>query len=297
MNKNPLVSIIIPTYNYAAYAPKAALSCLEQSYQPIETIVVDDGSTDNTHEVLAPFQERIHYVYQPNQGVSSARNRGLYLAKGEFIAFLDADDYLTKNAIETRVNILLEHPDIGIVATEKYMTRPEAHELIYKSSMKQNKASTRFYEDLLLKKVSFSISSALIRGELAKQFRFSENITNGEDIAYFAKLLYVSKAYFLAEPTVVVVRHQGSSRYNIEKIKKQEIALVQAIFDDPFYQGKLNYLRNEFTANRYLSLSRSLFLAEENKEARKRYLQAIAIRPLSVMKWNYLSKFLRSFLS
>ncbi|MDQ6977908.1 MAG: glycosyltransferase family A protein, partial [Ghiorsea sp.] len=87
-----LVSIIIPTYNYAEYVHKAVESALNQTYQNIEIIVVDDGSTDNTAAVMQAYAEQVIYIQQENQGAAAARNRGLLEAKGDFICFLDADD-------------------------------------------------------------------------------------------------------------------------------------------------------------------------------------------------------------
>ena len=89
---NPLISVIIPTYNRARYVTRAIDSALAQTYKNYEIIVVNDGSTDNTREVLEPYFTKINYVYQDNQGVSSARNTGIQHATGEWIAFLDSDD-------------------------------------------------------------------------------------------------------------------------------------------------------------------------------------------------------------
>ncbi|MCU0546424.1 MAG: glycosyltransferase [Oscillatoriaceae cyanobacterium Prado104] len=101
--KTPRVSVIIPTYNSAAYILKAIESVFEQTYKNWEIIVVDDGSTDNTSEVLAPYLDLIQYVYQDNQGAAIARNHACQLAKGEFLAFLDADDLFLPEKLEKQV--------------------------------------------------------------------------------------------------------------------------------------------------------------------------------------------------
>lgn len=296
---SPLISIVIPTYNYGSYLPKALASCLGQTYKNVEIIVVDDGSTDDTREVIEGFVDRVHYVHQVNSGVSAARNKGLSLAGGEFINFLDADDYLTEDSIQTRLQILLENKDIGTVITNSY--RQEAvHEgaeppLTFKPKIKRDIISDRFYEDLLLQKISFATCTALIRTSLAKRFKFPAEITNGEDIAYFTKIFFCAKGYYLAEPTAVVVKHPESLRQNIEKIKKQDVALVHAIFDDPLYEGKLEYLRKEFKSSSYLSLATSLYRAADKKLARKYYLAGIKHKPLNILRINTLTKFLRSF--
>src|SRR5260221_13651148 len=94
-----LLRIIITAYNYARFLPEALRSCLAQTYQPIEIIVVDDGSTDNTREVVAGFPD-VKYIYQENRGLSAAHNNALRHSQGDFIQFLDADDTISPTKIE-----------------------------------------------------------------------------------------------------------------------------------------------------------------------------------------------------
>jgi glycosyltransferase involved in cell wall biosynthesis len=98
-----LVSIIIPCYNAAPYVAEAIESALSQTYDPVEVIVIDDGSTDRSIEVIKSFDEHITWHSGENQGVSAARNRGIDVAEGEFVKFLDADDVLLEHSVETQV--------------------------------------------------------------------------------------------------------------------------------------------------------------------------------------------------
>ena len=102
MDQRPLISVVIPTYNCAEFLPAALESVMGQTYNRHETIVVDDGSADNTQEVIRPYLSRgnVRYVFQGNQGLPGARNTGVRLAKGEYIAALDADDLLAPDALE-----------------------------------------------------------------------------------------------------------------------------------------------------------------------------------------------------
>jgi glycosyltransferase involved in cell wall biosynthesis len=111
----PLVSVIIPSYNHAHLVGEAIKSVLEQDYQHYEIILVDDGSTDNTCEVVAQFGFKVRYIYQPNQGLSAARNSGLYAARGELVGFLDADDLYEPNFISTLISILEANPQADAV--------------------------------------------------------------------------------------------------------------------------------------------------------------------------------------
>jgi len=104
---SPLVSVIIPTYNRAETVRRSIDSALDQTYRPLEVIVVDDGSSDNTREVLEGYGDRIRAIYQENGGPSVARNTGVSAARGEFIAFLDSDDTWKPSKTEAQVRLML----------------------------------------------------------------------------------------------------------------------------------------------------------------------------------------------
>lgn len=111
----PHISIVIPAYNGERFIPQALDSVLSQSYRDYEIIVVNDGSTDQTANVLQPYQKQIRYVEQPNQGVAAARNHGMALAQGELVAFLDQDDVLLPDKLALQVDCFERHPEVGIV--------------------------------------------------------------------------------------------------------------------------------------------------------------------------------------
>lgn len=117
MNDNPLVSIIVPSYNNEKYLPGCLDSLIRQTYRNLEIIVVNDGSKDHTREILDEYahnDKRIHAIHQKNGGLPCARNAGMDLAAGEFITFVDSDDSLKENAIETLVNLADEETDLVI---------------------------------------------------------------------------------------------------------------------------------------------------------------------------------------
>lgn len=117
ISENVQVSVVIPTYNRAPYVTMAIESALAQSYQDYEIIVVDDGSTDGTRDVLEPYRDRIRYMYQDNKGVSAARNTGIQEARGEWIAFLDSDDEWLPNKLEIQMKHIKNYPNIYLHAT------------------------------------------------------------------------------------------------------------------------------------------------------------------------------------
>jgi glycosyltransferase involved in cell wall biosynthesis len=105
---SPLVSIVIPCYNNAAFVRSAIDSALNQTYSQIETIVIDDGSKDESLEIIRSYGDRVRWETIPNQGAPKARNRGVELAQGKYIKFLDADDLLLPEAIDRQVKLATE---------------------------------------------------------------------------------------------------------------------------------------------------------------------------------------------
>ncbi|MDX1389910.1 MAG: glycosyltransferase, partial [Acidobacteriota bacterium] len=111
----PDVSVIIPTYNRADLVIDTVESVLAQTHPSLEIVVIDDGSTDPTREVLAPYHDRIRYVPQANRGLAGARNRGIAEARGRFLAFLDSDDCFEPEMLGAALETFERYPDAGAV--------------------------------------------------------------------------------------------------------------------------------------------------------------------------------------
>lgn len=111
----PFVSVIIPVYNAEKYLAEAIESVLAQAYHPIEIIVVDDGSTDNSAAVARKFGDRIQYIYQENSGAAMTRNRGIDRSHGEYLSFLDADDLWTKNKLALQLSAFERNSNLDLV--------------------------------------------------------------------------------------------------------------------------------------------------------------------------------------
>lgn len=120
----PLVSVIVPSYNYLRYIDKCLESVINQDYPNIEIIVVDDGSTDGSSEYLKGIGGQVKVLQQKNQGVSIARNHGLLESKGEFIAFLDADDFWDASKISKQMNVVLSS-DVDLVYSGVVLVAPD----------------------------------------------------------------------------------------------------------------------------------------------------------------------------
>ncbi len=117
---NDLVSVLVPTYNRAYCLPRAVDSALAQTHQNLEVLIIDDGSTDDTPDLVERLyggDSRVRYVRQPNQGVSAARNTGIAAARGEFVGLLDSDDYWYPWKIAAQLAVLMHLPEVGMVWT------------------------------------------------------------------------------------------------------------------------------------------------------------------------------------
>jgi glycosyltransferase involved in cell wall biosynthesis len=113
MNQQPLVSVIIDNYNYGRFLGTAIDSALNQTYRNVEVIVVDDGSTDNSRDIITGYEGQVIPVFKQNGGQASAFNAGFEVSQGDLICFLDADDIMLPTRVETAVQILNQHPNAG----------------------------------------------------------------------------------------------------------------------------------------------------------------------------------------
>lgn len=120
-----LVSVLIPTYNRAYILGQTLDSVLAQTYRPIEVIVVDDGSTDGTRELVSRYGNAVRYIYQPNAGLAAARNTGLKAARGEFIALQDSDDLWAPWKLAAQVGLMHRFPDLALVWTDMTAVDPQ----------------------------------------------------------------------------------------------------------------------------------------------------------------------------
>ncbi len=128
VNPGPLVSVVIPAYEAERFIGEAIASVLAQTYAPVETIVVDDGSADRTAEVARAY-DGVTVIVQENRGPSAARNRGFAAASGELIAFHDSDDLMTPDKLLVQVGVLIDDPQVGCVLAEQELLVEDGAEL------------------------------------------------------------------------------------------------------------------------------------------------------------------------
>lgn len=191
--KTPLVSVIVPIYNVEEYLNECLDSIISQTYRHLEIILVDDGSTDCCGKICdeyAMLDSRIQVIHQSNRGLSAARNAGLDVAKGEYISFIDSDDYLDKHFITKLLGAFEGHPEIGITACMIYRKDQD--------KITPNNASWHVdcpvvhsyehcCEDAILGKMSVTVWNKLYRADLIDKLRFKEGRIV-EDVLYMYDL-------------------------------------------------------------------------------------------------------------
>ncbi|HEY9704612.1 MAG TPA: glycosyltransferase family A protein [Allocoleopsis sp.] len=171
----PLVSVIIPVYNGAKFLKDAIANVKSQNYHPLEIIIVDDGSTDETAIIAQSFGEQIIYIYQENKKAASARNKGLKIAKGELMAFLDVDDLWSENKLNQQVKYLETNTDIEVVTG-----------LLQRVVIDENKQILEEFDE---KSLTVSCSTALYRKYVFEKVGyFDEVLKQNEDTDLFMRL-------------------------------------------------------------------------------------------------------------
>lgn len=206
--ENQLISIIIPTYNRASLLPKAVNSVINQTYKNWELIIVDDGSTDNTKEIVRQFSnkdKRIKYFYQENKGQPSAMNVGVKNSQGEFIAFLDDDDEWLPLKLEKQIYKILQDKKIGIVYTNSIVIGQQKRYKINPNKF-YYKNNTNFFCSLL-KGNLITASSVLLRKEcFEKVGLFDESkiikITQSQDYDMWLRIARYYKIGYMPEVLV-----------------------------------------------------------------------------------------------
>jgi glycosyltransferase involved in cell wall biosynthesis len=216
-----LVSVIIPTYNSAAYLVEAVRSVLAQTWQDFEILVVDDGSTDGTADALGAFRERVRYLRQDRAGPAVARNRAILSARGKYVAFLDADDVWLPPKVARQVALMNARPELVLSYTD-FSRGPEGV-AAGESQLKHyaHKATGDVFYPLF--RTNFiHTSTVLVRREaLAGSGLFDPGLRGSEDIELWLRLARRGEFGCVEEVLTAVRRHAGNTTKTLEFVRHQ----------------------------------------------------------------------------
>ncbi len=284
--EKPLVSVIIPTYNRAHLLPRTIESVLSQTLKDFELIIIDDGSTDNTREVVENFQKkdkRIRYIWQENSGAPARpKNTGIKNSKGKCVAFLDDDDEWLPEKLEVQINLFEQKKvtNIGMIACNSLDIYEDSNATIkYKIKKRKN-----YFHAILSSCFIHSCSSVLVKKEVLKDVGFfDENLKIADDWDMWIRILNKYNFSFIKKPLIKYHIHNKNTSRKLLEVGTTDDHLI--IFNKhnkhytknpKIYSDKLRY-----DGTRYM-------LSFQKKEAQKSFLKSIKKNPLNLKSYVYL---------
>ncbi|MGL6107353.1 bifunctional glycosyltransferase/CDP-glycerol:glycerophosphate glycerophosphotransferase [Romboutsia sp.] len=251
----PKISIIIPVYNVEEYISYTLDSVLNQTLKEIEIILIDDGSTDNSKTIIEEYSKKynnIKIIYQQNSGPSKARNRGIELAKGEFITFADSDDILPPKSLEVRYNTAIEtNSDIVIGGTYKFNSKKKW--MLEQHFLGDGEKNVRQNGSVLW---TVSPWNKIYKSELIKQIRFPENLKYAEDQPFVLEAyLKADKMYSINEVVYYYRMRENNNESLTDKRHSDSANVIRQILEVWKMCCDIidKYVENEFIANKIKS--------------------------------------------
>lgn len=273
---HPLVSVIIPNYNYARYLRQAIDSVLAQTYPHIEVVVVDDGSQDDSRAVLEMYGTRIRWVTQRNQGVAAARNHGVRLSQGDYLAFLDADDYWLPAKIERQLERFRQNPELGLV----YCGTDEFNESGTVNLRVDGLEGWVLVELLLLRRPAFfggGSGFVVPRALFDEVGSFDERLSTSADWDLVCRLAARKPFGFVPEVLLKYRLHQSNMHANIAVMERDMLL----IFEKHFRQASAGLLeiRRQSYGRLHMILAGSYFQAGNYQQFARHALKSLCLAP------------------
>lgn len=287
MSSPALITVIICTCNRGAVLPAAIQSILSQTYPQVEILVVDDGSTDNTQEVLEAFRNhpRIRCFRQANQGQPAGRNLGLDEAKGEYIAFLDDDDRLNPTALERALAALEAHPEAGIAYSDVIVMDESGKE----KGLRANRPlpSGDVYEELLAGRVLCLNGAFLARRSCFEGLRYDPIITQSSDVYIACRLAERFRFIFVGEPMLKYRRYTNPKKavsghkYRLAITERRYSLLMSA----PRFAQTSRAFQRDIASKYQLQLGRGYARIGKHGHALRHFLISLTLAPGRSSTW------------
>lgn len=214
------VSVVIPAYNYAQFLPGAIASVLNQTGPPFELIIVDDGSTDNTREVVAQYGDRIRYIYQTNAGLAASRNTGIRNARFDHLAFLDADDEWLPGFLQILFAKFAELPEtFAVIACRETYVNADGEPFATKRLSPQV-AREITCRDILLK-TQFAADGVVVkRAAFDECGLFDDTMRSSEDRDMWARIAAKRRIFLLADRLALIRKHGDNMSKQADRMKR-----------------------------------------------------------------------------
>jgi len=278
-----LVSVIVPAYNAQAFIGETIQSVINQTYSDWEMLIVDDGSTDETAEVVKTYlgDPRIKYFHQSNQERSAARNHGIRRASGEYIAFLDADDLWLPDKLRRQVDYLNNHPEVGLCFTNRTLINSKGVPIpAPKITVPLDKDQ---FSELL--KVNFISNSTVMttRSIVNRVGLFDESLPafGSEDWDMWLRIARFYPIYFIDKPLMLYRVHVGNT--SLDKMYLSQKAVLEKAFSDPTLPARIVKDKKRIYAALHLGYSQIYLSMGRRQEAFRHWRWAWAVYPWGIL--------------
>ena len=288
-------SIIIASYNYAHLLTRAIESALAQTCKDYEIIVVDDGSTDNTPEIVQPYLDRIQYHRQENSGHCATNNKGVSLASGKYYYFLDADDEMLEDALARFKEALQGYGEIPLFFGGYISVSEKGEETVNVGTGIDSQPYAALKAYLSKKVVGVQHGSIAVHRSVFDLLNYPEGVKNNTDIVFLGQVLSRFHAIGIKDPVVKIHAHPDRVRSNSNLVVSVGLSVVDSLFDPGIIPAELMPLKELYRRRRTLSIFRVLYKSGDYEGCRRYYVQAVKSSPVLLLKLGYLRKFCMSF--
>jgi glycosyltransferase involved in cell wall biosynthesis len=270
-------SVIIPTFNGCRKVQETIVSVLEQSERDLEIVIVDDGSTDNTAEVVRAYSDmRVRYFHKPNGGPASARNYGLSRASGDYVAFLDHDDLWPANFLEVMISALEANPSYGLAYAPITVTYEDGRRV---TSYKQAGGKSGWLAADLFQHSFVWTSSAVMRRSVVEHCRYDESLRRSyEDGDFFLRLSAQVRYLFVPDVQAVKIEHAGNLSREVG-VQPTRILVLERFYSD---LGGNRFIPASAARRR---LSHACRTVAEEKTRRKARAAAVSLYKRAISYW------------
>lgn len=260
MDSDPLISVVIPTYNQADYLEKSIQSVLNQTYDSFETLIVNDGSTDETSRALEKYRSipSLRIINQDNKGLSAARNAGIKEATGKYIALLDSDDLMVSDRLISQIQAFRTNLTIDVVYTA-------VHLIDHKDNMlslmrREDIPAENFLAEEFFRNQIPTPSTIMAKSEVFQKHLFDESLRAGEDLEWILRTAHDFTFHYLDLPLTKYRRHQSNLSEDLSMMREIELKILRSygidhicscverskIHDKALLKGKILYVMEYF---------------------------------------------------
>lgn len=293
-----LISVVIPAYNYGASLARAAQSILGQRDARTELLIIDDGSTDATPDVInalhLAYPEQFRSIRKENGGLASVRNLGIRESQGDWLVFLDADDEFVPGALGKLIEHIESNRQSRLVIGEHISINSAGNRRRHRNTRLPGGALERVKAYLLDKTLGLSNGGCAMHREVFDLGNYPERFRNSEDLPVFAQALAHFPVSQLNEPLLLLYKHDDSLRHHTGYGQQVGLQVVDEVFSR--LPESMRSMRKAFYVQRCLSLFRSAYLANEKTQAKAFFMHALRMDWRVLLNLSYSRKALRLWL-